>query len=72
MFLYLTQIKLTVYNLCYTNSNDKDTTVLDSLLECIDRNYSYFNPKLLAIWTGPIAWKAQAMAKALKLCTLSI
>jgi len=50
-------------------------TQLDGLLECIDgvhREYSYFNPKLLANWKGPKAWKAQAMAKALKSCTPSI
>ncbi|XP_060847393.1 uncharacterized protein LOC132926971 isoform X2 [Rhopalosiphum padi] len=55
-----------------SNSNDKNTTVLDGLLECIDnvdRDYSFFNPKLLANWKGPKAWKAQAMMKALKSCT---
>uniref|UniRef100_A0A2S2PTA6 Condensin complex subunit 2 n=2 Tax=Schizaphis graminum TaxID=13262 RepID=A0A2S2PTA6_SCHGA len=54
-----------------SNSNDKNTTVLDGLLECIDnvdRDYSFFNPKLLANWKGPKAWKAQAMMKALKSC----
>jgi len=38
-------------------------------VECIDnvdRDYSYFNPQLLANWKGPKAWKAQAMRKALK------
>jgi len=43
-------------------------------LECIDnvdREYSFFNPKLLANWKGPKAWKAQAMVKALKSCTPS-
>ncbi|KAL5237851.1 hypothetical protein ACI65C_005261 [Semiaphis heraclei] len=57
-----------------TNSNDKDTTLLDELLKCIDgvdRDYSYFSPKLLSNWKGPKAWKAHAMAKALKSCTPS-
>ncbi|XP_060855945.1 condensin complex subunit 2-like [Metopolophium dirhodum] len=55
-----------------SNDKDKDTSVLDGLLECIDnvdRDYSFFNPKLLANWKGPKAWKAQAMMKALKSCT---
>ncbi|XP_025191812.1 condensin complex subunit 2-like [Melanaphis sacchari] len=55
-----------------SNPKDKDTTVLDGLLKCIDnvdRDYSFFNPKLLANWKGPKAWKTQAMIKALKSCT---
>ncbi|XP_022177180.1 uncharacterized protein LOC111038410 [Myzus persicae] len=57
-----------------SNSNDKDTSVFDGLVECIDgvnSDYSLFNPKLLAKWNGPKAWKAQAMMKALKSCTPS-
>ncbi|KAL4154521.1 hypothetical protein QTP88_000380 [Uroleucon formosanum] len=55
-----------------SNSNDEDKNLLDGLLDCIDnvdRDYSFFNPKLLANWNGPKAWKAQAMMKALKSCT---
>ncbi|KAL5238749.1 hypothetical protein ACI65C_006159 [Semiaphis heraclei] len=61
-------------NVLGTNSNDKDTALLDGLLKCIDgvdRDYSYFSPKLLANWKGPKAWKAHAMVKALKSCTPS-
>ncbi|KAE9533817.1 hypothetical protein AGLY_008896 [Aphis glycines] len=51
---------------------DNNTSALDGLVECIDnvdRDYSFFNPQLLANWKGPKAWKTQAMMKALKSCT---
>ncbi|XP_027847908.2 condensin complex subunit 2-like [Aphis gossypii] len=54
------------------NTGDNNTSALDGLVECIDnvdRDYSFFNPQLLANWKGPKAWKTQAMMKALKSCT---
>lgn len=42
---------------------------MNELIDCVDevnRDYSFFNPVLLANWKGPKVWKTQAMVKALK------
>jgi len=48
---------------------------MSGLLKCMDhvnRDYSYFNPKLLANWKGPMkTWKAHAMLSALRSCNPS-
>lgn len=63
-----------VENHTVTDSNEKESDMA-GLLKCLDysnKDYSFFNPKLLANWKGPMkAWKANAMLNALRSCNPS-
>ncbi|XP_050438481.1 condensin complex subunit 2-like isoform X2 [Adelges cooleyi] len=51
-----------------TNDSEPDINALVDCIDDVQRDYSFFNPQLLAKWKGPKSWKAQAMVKALKSC----
>ncbi|XP_050529373.1 condensin complex subunit 2-like [Daktulosphaira vitifoliae] len=49
-------------------NNEPEISRLLNCMDDIERDYSFFNPQLLAKWKGPKAWKTHAMVKALKSC----
>jgi len=70
---FIDLIFVLIWNLCEiklfilgSNSNNR---LFNELLECVDTgrsDYSFFNPRLLANWSGPKAWKDVAMAQSLR------